>query len=542
MVALKLIEAQEREGVHIAETARLQSLLLVGAQEGAARAAEAALLQRSLADERQKAQQAQREIAATREEVCRLEATIQATAGAAARAEAAAANKPVPPPAPPGPTPAERREEVQVLSRLQTSVAEGLRTIAQLESELAAAQDREAGRAGRVADLEARLSDCAAALEESTQAARDQAADVGAVLEEEEARHAEELCEVRAEADLCRQQVAAVEAELHSLITAYSTAKQQNESEKLDTPKKRTGMFQGVIAESHDDPLPAVDGWVGEGVLGGEVVRLTTENATLRVQVDQLQAQVQLRGDEERLRRQVEVLLAENQSLYEDLGRLQPEQYALEGGLAAGAPFAGGGGGSGGSKTNTQSKSDSSNVDSTKGESESDNERNTLLAEVLKSRQMIDSLTQKLAQVKTKSKQSALDTLSVMEGKMVELENELEDERDRHDRQLVGVLQAAGLYDPVIQEQLKSDPDADIAEDIAALFNRRQDEERVKVMTLKSVLMRFAHKLHVDELADLEDAGVILVAEGGAGAGEGAGKASRKSINFGSALCMSPSL
>lgn len=202
---------------------------------------------------------------------------------------------------------------------------------------------------------------------------------------------------------------------------------------------------------------------------------------------------------------------------------------------AGGADSAGSGIGS--SAGNNSSNSNNSKNNNSKSSADSESDRSNLLAEVLKSRQTIDALNHKLAQVKTKSKQATMASFSVMEDKMIELENDLEDERLRHDRQLVGILQAFGLYDRALHEQLTSDSDGNISEDIVELFNQRQDDERLKVMALKNVLMRFAHKLHVDELAELEDAGVILVAEGG-----GARQSKTKNINFGSALCLSPSL
>ena len=60
-----------------------------------------------------------------------------------------------------------------------------------------------------------------------------------------------------------------------------------------------------------------VDHAVSEEVFGEEVMRLTSENGTLKAQLDKMRAQ--LSSEEERFKRQVELLLAENQSLCDDL-------------------------------------------------------------------------------------------------------------------------------------------------------------------------------------------------------------------------------
>ena len=55
-------------------------------------------------------------------------------------------------------------------------------------------------------------------------------------------------------------------------------------------------------------------------------------------------------------------------------------------------------------------------------------------------------------------------------------------------------------------------------------------------MTLKSILMQYSHKLTEEDLETLLDAGVVLVPAGSTP------NRKKKGINFGAAMCISPSL
>ena len=105
---------------------------------------------------------------------------------------------------------------------------------------------------------------------------------------------------------------------------------------------------------------------------------------------------------------------------------------------------------------------------------------------------------------------------------MIQLENELDGERARFERQLLRILKAAGLHAKaglgrrrggaggagdraLLASRSKSsddrdrDRDGDVGEGdvdfVVELFRQQQDEERLKVMALKSVLLQFSSKL-----------------------------------------------
>jgi DNA repair exonuclease SbcCD ATPase subunit len=576
-LAMKLIEVQEREAQRIAEHGRIQAQLAAERFKGqekerevSARVAELAHLQWVLAEENQKVVERDRELGSRKTQIDRLESLLQAAtervwvpdtpvAGAApgagrnqhqhdrhsqlpegsagtatgamngginratnegSTAGSTAGSTDAPPDA------ASMAAWLSMLEKEKLTADDSLREATEARRALAEAQAESALLAGRVADLEARLAESDEALRLSAEAAKEQENDVRALFADEETRHAQETHELRAEAELCRQQVVAVEAELHSLITAYSTAKQKSETEKLVSisPKKvskKGVVYKGAVAE---DPLPAVaDSAVSEGVLRDEVVRLTSANGTLSAQLDQLRAQ--LGAADERFKRQVEVLLAENQSLSDDLLNAEAQWAAPSGGQSS-SSAAGVGAGAG-------------IVVGEVGEEGMEHyDRTALLAEVLKGRQQLQVLTDKLTQVKSKSRKSALETLAVMEDKMIQLENDLDDERIKHERQIVKILKATGLYEKSAYVTAPGPPKPesamDISDEIVVLFQQQQDDERVKVMALKNCLMQFTHKLNESDLETLLDAGIVLVPSWGQ-------EGKKKGINFRSALCISPS-
>jgi len=155
---------------------------------------------------------------------------------------------------------------------------------------------------------------------------------------------------------------------------------------------------------------------------------------------------------------------------------------------------------------------------------------------------------------------------------MIQLENELDGERTRFERQLVRILKAAGLYgkaglgrrrghgghgDRALLASRSSDGgdrdrndgdggDGDV-DFVVELFRQQQDEERLKVMALKSVLLQFSNKLSEEDEDVLMNAGVVLGPPPSHGGGtiprraHHTGGTGSSSINFRSALCIAPS-
>ena len=99
--------------------------------------------------------------------------------------------------------------------------------------------------------------------------------------------------------------------------------------------------------------------------------------------------------------------------------------------------------------------------------------------------------------------------------RIIEMEDRLEAETLRHEESVLKLLRAAGVYelsgyDPGDRETTdKLHDEAFLAE----LFRLHLDDERNKVMTLKSVLIQFADRLSRDDNQRLLLAGVILVPE-----------------------------
>ena len=130
----------------------------------------------------------------------------------------------------------------------------------------------------------------------------------------------------------------------------------------------------------------------------------------------------------------------------------------------------------------------------------SDNERSMLLSEVLKSRQQIDQLTQKLkaAQSHNKARGSSLETLNALEDQLMQVEHERDHERRQHTNQIRKILKATGGYDKAYYDRLlggendenndrssREGPLVDLSDEIVDLFRQSQDEERLKVGTAR---------------------------------------------------------
>ena len=128
----------------------------------------------------------------------------------------------------------------------------------------------------------------------------------------------------------------------------------------------------------------------------------------------------------------------------------------------------------------------------------SDNERSMLLAEVLKSRQQIDQLTQKLKAVQShnKARGTSLETLNALEDQLMQVEHERDHERRQHEHQIRKILKATGGYDKAYYDRLlggendenndrssREGPLVDLSDEIVDLFRQSQDEERLKVGT-----------------------------------------------------------
>ena len=289
-------------------------------------------------------------------------------------------------------------------------------------------------------------------------------------------------------------------------------------------------------------------------------MRLTSENGTLKAQLDQLR--IQLSSEEERFKRQVELLLAENQSLCDDLMNAEAQMgenihfFSCSFSFYSVSPLLSRvsivllmhdnlylpctGNSSPSSVSHKQATHDDYMLDDD-GNELNHHDRETLLEELLQSRQQIKSLNEKLLEIKKKSKKSALDALNALEEKLIQLENELEQQHTKHEVQIVKILKATGLYEKSGYEQLKSEPFTDVISDrIVDIFRQFQDDERLKVMALKSVLVQFTHKLTETDLATLLSAGVVMVPN--YDDGNDKPKQRGMGINFRSALCISPSL
>ena len=91
---------------------------------------------------------------------------------------------------------------------------------------------------------------------------------------------------------------------------------------------------------------------------------------------------------------------------------------------------------------------------------------------------------------------------SALEDELRETESFGEQERHRHENQIIQLLKIVGIYDSSV------DP---LDESWVHLFRIQMDEERIKIMTLKNCLMRFTNKLTTVDNGLLRGAGIILV-------------------------------
>jgi DNA repair exonuclease SbcCD ATPase subunit len=91
---------------------------------------------------------------------------------------------------------------------------------------------------------------------------------------------------------------------------------------------------------------------------------------------------------------------------------------------------------------------------------------------------------------------------SGLEDELREAESFGEQERHRHENQIIQLLKIVGIYDSSV------DP---LDESWVHLFRLQMDEERIKIMTLKNCLMRFTNKLTTVDNGLLRGAGIILV-------------------------------
>lgn len=93
--------------------------------------------------------------------------------------------------------------------------------------------------------------------------------------------------------------------------------------------------------------------------------------------------------------------------------------------------------------------------------------------------------------------------------RIIELEDGQEMVQIQHEEQIINFLKASGIYSKSGYDKNNFVNNNDIWID---LFRRQLDDERIKIHTLKSCLMRFSDKLTKADNNMLLDAGIILVA------------------------------
>jgi hypothetical protein len=204
---------------------------------------------------------------------------------------------------------------------------------------------------------------------------------------EEVARRDGEMRTLREEAAMHQAQAAAAEAELQSLIDAYRAAQIQIPPHST-TPGERAAP---VVATKDDD------------VHVPSAATTTTPRGSAGP------------NDEvARLRRQVELLLEENQGLSDDLQNVQQQQQQQQQQTPSPSHGANGHGLGPGPSPREFDPIDPDEPDDLVGVP-----RRDLVAEVVQARGLVDALTDKLTEVKARSKQSALETLGAMEVRRV---------------------------------------------------------------------------------------------------------------------------
>ena len=90
---------------------------------------------------------------------------------------------------------------------------------------------------------------------------------------------------------------------------------------------------------------------------------------------------------------------------------------------------------------------------------------------------------------------------SILEEKMEELESANSAERSRYENQIILLLKAIGIYDSSLDPR-----DTYFVE----LFRLQLDEERMKIFTLKTCLVKFSENLSAADNTSLLEAGIIL--------------------------------
>jgi hypothetical protein len=117
----------------------------------------------------------------------------------------------------------------------------------------------------------------------------------------------------------------------------------------------------------------------------------------------------------------------------------------------------------------------------------------------------------------TKNCQNALEEdfqtkITTMIERIMELEDEGDLEQIKHEQQIIKLLKAAGVYDKSGYDPHNPQNNDKQSELWPDLFRQQLDEERFKIMALKTCLMRFTDHLTRDDNHRLLDAGIILVA------------------------------
>lgn len=95
--------------------------------------------------------------------------------------------------------------------------------------------------------------------------------------------------------------------------------------------------------------------------------------------------------------------------------------------------------------------------------------------------------------------------------RIIELEDEQELEIMRHEDQIIGLLKASGIYHKSGYDRNNRANNHDLWMD---LLRVQFDDERIKIRTLKTIMMRFSDRLTKADNNMLLDAGIILVESG----------------------------
>jgi hypothetical protein len=96
--------------------------------------------------------------------------------------------------------------------------------------------------------------------------------------------------------------------------------------------------------------------------------------------------------------------------------------------------------------------------------------------------------------------------------KVLDLEGTLGKEQQENEEQVISLLKAVGLYDPAKYDPKNRNAVHSKGVSWAEHCRKQLDEERIRILTLKHVLMKFSGKLTRDDNQALLRAGIILVA------------------------------